>query len=165
MCKVLLFFLCTLFQPLVYGTWDLCDIFTKLQKKIYVLYRVYYHQDFELDYNIKLYLEELITSKQFHYENCEAIDVGSLSEDKNYIAFEKLYTDSDYEKRVCLLYKFYIYEFLPKNRNILDCFRGLLNYFITEKQKRDGAKPDIVHLNLLWKEQKKVELILNSLSN
>ena len=165
MSKVLSFFLCIMFQPLVYGTWSPCDIFTEFQKKIYAFYRVYYHRDVTLDYKIKLYLEEFITSEQFHYEDCEAIDIESLVEDKNYITFEKLYTDSDYEKRVCLLYKFYIYEFLPKNRNILDCFSGLLNYFMTEKQRIDGAKPDIVHLNLLWKEQKKVELVLNSLSN
>ena len=163
MRKVFLFFLCVVFQPLVYGIWSSCDIFTKFQKKIYAIYRVCCHQDIELDYKIKLYLEEFIASKQFHYEDCEAIDVGSLVEDKNYIAFEKLYTESNYEKRVCLLYRFYIYEFLPQNRNVLDCFRGVLSWFISEKEKRDGIRPDILHLNLLWKEQRRIEVVLKSI--
>ena len=159
MNKITFLFLYIVSQSLGY-----CDnIFTNIHKNFYKAYRNYWCQDVELDYKVKMYLNEIISLPHFHYEDCEDIDVYALCEDSNYAAFNKLYFDSNYEKRICLFYKFYLYEFLPKNKNILYCFRGLLNWFIKEKEKRDGARPDILHLNLLYNEQNKINAALKTL--
>lgn len=163
MIKVYILLLCFVLHPIANAGCDCGAVFTELQENFYRLYRVYWCQDIELDYNIKNYLENLIQKNYFCHDNSLYIDVESLREDTAYLNFNKKLYGCNEERCSNLLYGFYVFGYLPRNKNVIHAFLELLDSFIRNKQFKDGAFIDVSNLKMLLKEQKKVETVFRSL--
>ena len=127
------------------------------------IYRIYWNQDIELDYNIKNYLETVIQQNDFVNNNdIPAIDVDALRENEGLLKFYDMLYGYPEERYPILLYKFYDLGYLPRNKNAINAFLSVLNIFIQCK-KRESSHMDVPHLRILLKEQKRVSTVWRSL--
>lgn len=163
MKKIYPLFLYLVFHPIANANCDSDSIFDSISKKLYGLYRIYWKQDIELDYNIKNYLETVIQQNDFVDNNdILAIDVDALRENGVLLKFYDMLYGYPSERYPGLLYKFYDFGYLPRNKNAINAFLSVLNVFIQHK-KLESSHMDIPHLRILLREQAKVRTVLRSL--
>lgn len=163
MKKIYLLLLFLVFHPIANANWEGNTIFASISKKLYILYRVYWNQDIELDCKIKNYLETVIQQNDFGDNNdtC-AIDVDALRENEVLLNFYDMLYGYPGERYPGLLYKFYDLGYLPRNKNAISAFLSVLDVFIQHK-KLECSLVDVTYLRMLLREQKKVRTVLKSL--
>ena len=163
MKKIYPLFLCFVFNPIANANLGFDSVFDSISKKLYVLYRIYWNQDIELDYNIKNYLETVIQQNDFVDNNdIPTIDVDALRENEGLLKFYDMLCGYPEKRYSGLLYKFYDFGYLPRNENAINAFLSVLNVFIQHK-KRESSHMDIPYLRILLREQAKVRTVLRSL--